>query len=69
MFNILLKKNLNREFIIAYEHVRVRIEEITVKQDVSRNISGIETGALMVLWSPISGVFIPISNPQHDTTC
>jgi hypothetical protein len=42
---------------------------ITVKQDESRNVSGIDTGVLVVLLSPISGGFIPISNPQHETNC
>lgn len=48
-----------------------KYRKITVKQadDESRNgPSGIDTGALMVLRSAISGEFIPISKPQPETT-
>lgn len=40
-----------------------------MKQDVSRNVSGIDTGALMVLRSAKSEEFIPISKPQDETIC
>lgn len=47
----------------------IEVEEITSKQDESRNVSGSDRGALVVLRSAISGVLIPISNPVHEASC
>lgn len=46
----------------------------TVKQDESRNVSGKDTGVLLLMFlrSPTSGAMIPmlfINPPQHETSC
>lgn len=54
---------------LALSIIHNGIEEITLKQDESKNVSGIGTGALIVLRSAISEGLIPISSPQETTCC